>query len=476
MRVASKIKPVNDADFKIADAEDIAIGNSDINTAITNNTNKIRGFITPSMFKKDNEKDDTQMLQRAIDYAITNNIQLKSDKTNYLISETLNITNFINIDFLNAKITATTDDTMIYINYPKPVVKGGYGAIENIVLDANNKNCNAIYCDFIAKTTFKGIKIFNLKEKGIKIGKDGTGYEVICDNIDINASGNNSVGIEILTGDCHFQNIIMYGCNIAIRNSGSNLYDKVHAWLFDNIDNSIFFDHISGDSFLSNCCSDTYYIDFKRHENSRLCIDLFKSILNSDLYYLDTKYFFYVDKDNFINKKIDILQASRYIIIGNSLLKGDGDKKCYLSNLSSDEFISKNLMNDNDFHAVVGIETAGVSKLLLDGDITDNFSSSYNKLIRRGNRILCEGKVQLKNTEGLTGAIEKIIGNFPEGYKPSYQKQVSLLITDTEWGNNGCGVAFGNIGGQLSFKYNCTNNIYPVFISYSFEYELDFAK
>ena len=449
-----------------------------ISSQLDTNTNKINGFITPNQFRtNENEIDDTATLQRAIDYAIANKVQLKSDLPSYTISDTLIINDYINIDFLNSEIKATNDNTMIYINYPNSLNETGYGTIENIVLNANNKNCNVIDGDYIAKTSLINIKIFNLKKRGIKLGIDGKGHEVLCDKIDIHGSGYDSVGIETFTSDCHFTDVIMFGCNKAIINRGSNIYDKVHAWLFNNITDSIFLDQLDGDVYMNNCCSDTYYIDFKRHDNARLCLNLFKSIINSDLYNLSNKYFFYIDTKEFESKNIDILQASRYIIIGNSLLKGYGDINCYLSNIPSEKFISKNLMDTNDFHGVVGIENAGISALALHSDVTiDGITSCYNKLTRRGNRVLCEGKVKLSNTSGLSGVITKTIGSFPKGYKPYYEKSVPVMVSDNEWSNNGCDLGIGNVGGELSFKYNCTNKNYPVFISYSFEYEIRFYE
>lgn len=238
----------------------------------------------------DGINDDTLHLQSAIDFCLKNKIKLEFTKGKvYCISNglTINIPRNVYIDFNYAEIKAIANiQRMITVKCDNDVVTSDspvfdYNNLKNVRLNHNRFSGNSIYIDYGNNLTIDGVLIENCKGNALQIDAGGVnvanGY-IICKH-------GNSVGINITTSDSHFSDLIIVNANIAINNSGTNFYTRVHGWnTGENIDNTTFFSHASGNAQLIQCQCDTYERGYVISTDRRLSLTNCTYYFNSNVY------------------------------------------------------------------------------------------------------------------------------------------------------------------------------------------------
>lgn len=197
------------------------------------------------------------------------------------------------------------------------------GMLNNFMLDMNNIAKSGIRCDS-HKFHISNGGIYNIGDNSIGLSIDN-GYELLIDKLHFKACAKNSIGIRTRTSDCHFSNIILINCGTAIDNLGSNIYDKIHAWIAkgEYLQGSVFYKSRGGDSFLSQCCSDTYETCFEITESTLLMISQFKNYHNLNVWTIDMRTvkpeIFHFSNNSVASLSSIIMQNS---IIGELKLKG----------------------------------------------------------------------------------------------------------------------------------------------------------
>jgi hypothetical protein len=232
----------------------------------------ITTFITPEMVEGAN---DTERLQNAINYAISNNVLLVSKKNKtYIINATLNINGVLNANFNGSTIKATTENPAIDIYH-----KGSNsynGKIENIIIDCNNISNIGLKLSFSQRREFKSIKIININSVGIQ-----------CDEGNVNKfnyiwlQGNktkiNTIGFKNNVYDNVVSHMDIFNCHISIEhNSGNCFYSEVHGLITNPKvmwKDSIFFKMNSYHHvILDKCYPDTQQIYYYMGDKGKLSI------------------------------------------------------------------------------------------------------------------------------------------------------------------------------------------------------------
>ncbi|MBR1926674.1 MAG: hypothetical protein IJ840_02825 [Bacteroidales bacterium] len=226
--------------------------------------------VTPEAFGcvGDGVTDDTEALQKAFDFCLANNRQLRSLKgKTYAVSRTImaHTSNDIQIDFGGAVILAAKpmEHILDLDNYDIPDKIGHSSVINNLVLDCGSTS-GGVYCPRAAKVSFNSLMVRNCALKAFRVEK---GYEVFVTNSHIQCTtGPDSYGIYMDTGDCHFDNIVILNALMAIYQLTSiNFYDKIHSWLSKNVEGSVFVHLVDGLAHLEQSYCDTaekgYYIE-----------------------------------------------------------------------------------------------------------------------------------------------------------------------------------------------------------------------
>ena len=407
-------------------------------------------FITPHEFKIDTDLDDTDSLQKAINYCIENKVTLKADKDLYLISKTLNIREIINIDFENATIKAISDlESMLKLNVTiRPngvhVLGTEYGCISNITFDCNNMCNKCIYIEEGRKYLLDKIKIYNMNGIGIDIR---SGYEIMSKNIDMVGTNQNSVGIRINTSDCHFSDIVLTDVKRGIINSGTNFYSRIHGWMFtkgllassDNPkDNSIFFTHNGGGTpQLNQCYSDTYFTSIYVTNYTRIFLNgltVFYSeyVYNNDLLNY-TPHLFYYEKTG--ETDYNIHDFSRQSIMTNCMVRGvNSSKYIRMSNLPKGTSLIRCNNDNNELTYVTGIEDNCISGLNIKTDFSFTKEKCYNIVNRKDNRVTC--KLKLYREGGFEKNTDYTIALFTNRYKPNMEFITTAGISTDGYSSN----------------------------------------
>lgn len=250
----------------------------------------ITTYITPEMFgcKGDGVTDDTENLQLAINSAITNNKTLVGKGKTYLVSDTIVINGFINLDFNNSTIKANSELTCLMkidSNFTDMFIR-------NIVLDCNNLCDVGLYIPFAKRSSFSEITIKNFKEIGLKIDNPTycLRFNVMRLFVDINLTNysKTAIGVKVDTGDIEFTDIYINNCKTAIWSSGNNRFINIHPSILDStiVSGSKCFD-LSGTSHIVNSVIDTFETCFNiTHNVSINVINL--SIVNNATFYTQT--------------------------------------------------------------------------------------------------------------------------------------------------------------------------------------------
>lgn len=417
------------------------------------------------------ETDDTARLQRAIDYAIANNKKIVSDKSQtFTISSSLRIDYFVDMDLGGATIQATGSMPYIFhINYHNGEETHTHlknARISNIDFECGNTTIT-IYGEYMRKTELNSLKFRNLLGTAFRIDD---GYEIIGTQWDIVGWGMNTIGLDLDTSDCQFTDIIMYGCHTAIRDNGSNILTGVHSWLgASNLPDSVFLDHVSGDLYLNNCCCDTYYTMVKKRNIAKLSINQMKMIFNPDIYNLSTGNVFLFESSS---TGITNEYISRQVTMSNSVIRGMTGVTTNLSNLPGDQCHIAGLKTTNEFDMITGIDAADTASITLNSTYFEPGASGdamYNRLIRKNNRVICEGKIKAKTA--LVSGTQYDVGTFPNIYfKPINHKIVPCLVSVDAWGANYVAGWLYITQTTLTVRFN--GSISPNYVIFSFDYDV----
>ena len=156
-----------------------------------------------------------------------------------------------------------------------------YNNLKNVRLNHNGFSGHSIYINYGNNLTIDGVLIENCKGNALQIDAGGAnvanGY-IVCEH-------GSSVGINITTSDSHFSDLIIIDADIAINNSGTNFYARVHGWNTQNgVDNTTFFSHMAGNAHLIQCQCDTYETGYLISTDRRLSLTDCTYYFNSNVY------------------------------------------------------------------------------------------------------------------------------------------------------------------------------------------------
>ena len=404
--------------------------------------------------------DDTEALQNAINYCIENgkNLEGISGKV-YLITNSLNIVNNINIDFKNSTLLTNNNINMIEFNYPSGTKNQGY--LKNIVIDMNNIAQCGIHATRVVKKLISNIEIKNISKVGFDI-EDG--FEVIFENSHLYGSSSNSIGLIINTTDCHFKDIILIDLNTALKTYGTNLYQRIHAWnkTPEITKNSVFFEANAGTSILSQCYSDTYVCAFQVNSYSRIKLDQHSNFINEE--YMPTDI---IDESGgyIYMFKYENTLASQYTSITNSSLQGykSNSSKALYTNIEYDDnrqFLDSQtrveFFNDN-----FGCNKFNLETLMENQNTLMSLTSGYDNFVFKQGYVnqIC---MRLITTDNIAENTNTVIGKLPLFLRPLSELCISVPYTtrqDAVYQLNDTGLLRIKKDGEIHFYNKSAINV-----------------
>ena len=429
---------------------------------LTNDVNTLKlATVTASVFGAvgDGETDDTEALQRAIDYCSENykTLKLESGKT-YLISKVLQFMgksiyldgNFAtikankrlpSIDVTLSDNTTKTVSPMIYVdclnindnyntalydeqNYRMQIVK-------NLIIDCNGVVNDGIRAVRGRKVHIDDIVVINPVNNGIVINTGG--WENMISNIHVSRylESLGGTGIYIEGSDNVIDKVVVIGCQYGVINAGGdNHYSRVHPWsttkAMENLRNSVSFGCFGSYCTFSQCMGDSTNRIFEFKYNARAMISNCANTW-SDGFVKNTDknpyLFYFVDDEEEKNHTL----RGKGVVISSSYFKPKTasdypEFKTYFSNLDENEepmFIDKIAENEGWYNAPKSIDTLLNSKIDNSDEVilTNHLSKGSVTSIKIANDSINESKLetQLKqkintkldspDTEGLAGQV-----------------------------------------------------------------------
>ena len=436
---------------------------------LTNDVNTLKlATVTASVFGAvgDGETDDTEALQRAIDYCSENykTLKLESGKI-YLISKVLQFMgksiyfdgNFATIK-ANTRVTTnvTTNyepletkpvNALIYVNCLN--INDNYNTgkneeqnyrqqmIKNIILDCNGVVNDGIRAIRGRKVHFNNIVVTNPVTNGIILNTGG--WENMISNIHISRylESLGGTGIYIEGSDNVIDKVVVIGCQYGVINvGGDNHYSRVHPWsttkAMENLRNCVSFGCFGSYCTFSQCMGDSTNRIFEFKYNARAMISNCANTW-SDGFVKNTDknpyLFYFVDDEEEKNHTL----RGKGVVISSSYFKPKTasdypEFKTYFSNLDENEepmFIDKIAENEGWYNAPKSIDTLLNSKIDNSDEVilTNHLSKGSVTSIKIANDSINESKLetQLKqkintkldspDTEGLAGQVLMHAGN-----------------------------------------------------------------
>ena len=285
----------------------------------------------------DNVHDDTSNFQKAVTYAESKKLLLKSrgDKT-YKVTSPITVNTLI-CNLNDATITTPNHINIFYINSTD-----FYGDIEHITFDCTTADAG-IYINNGRKKTFKNLIFVNISTYGFYYR---AGYEILL--ADSHFYGNNqknTYALYLTSSDSKFENLIMIDCHTAIYNSGLNYFDFIHAWIYTTaiVEDSIFANLAGNRAYFDQCYSDTYGITFNCNGGSfvanQLEVFLNDGIWTSDLGQPYVAYFpTSADRNSFnqiSNSRLNGVRSSQHLFLSNesvSMIQLNNNNRVWVDN------------------------------------------------------------------------------------------------------------------------------------------------
>ena len=379
--------------------EELTTTSKKIKGAINDLSSQIKDittYITPEMFgcKGDGVTDDTENLQLAINSAITNNKTLVGKGKTYLVSDTIVINGFINLDFNNSTIKANSELTcLMRINSDFVDM-----FIRNIVLDCNNLCDVGLHIPFAKRSSFSEIAIKNFKEIGLKIDNPTycLRFNVMRLFVDTNLANHSetAIGIKVATGDIEFTDVYINNCKTAIWSSGNNRFINIHPSIVDStiVSGSKCFD-LSGTSYIVNSVIDTFEICFNITDNISLNV-INLSIVNNATYYTQTTPFTIF---NYSNKKY--AKKTHFIGISCNNTLANVSSAPMLCNYNDDNLFDFNVLHYNTLTYSAGCYPISIN----------NNSNNVSGLIAKSSNVTVESsRLTIKDKRVNINAVLKV--------------------------------------------------------------------
>lgn len=369
--------------------------------------------VYPEQFgcKGDSVTDDTQGLQAAIDFCKANNRMLVSEKGKvYGITAPLDLSvpHEMQLDFGGAVLLAKCPmEYMVKYDNGTDFATSHSNIINNLVLDCQGQS-GGIYCENAIKTSFNFLMIRNCSKKAFA---SKSGYEIFLTNSHIHCTGDEGTyGIYVEHGDSHYDNIVVIDAQTAVyqRTAGVNFYDKIHAWLYNRVKGSIFFD-VNGLALLNQCYCDTAEKGYNIHGFSILKLVNCQHYNNPECYDSPNAAILFCFEDEEFAKSSDITCT-------NCDFNSGGIQE-FLSNSASQRIQFENCFIDPSIQGNWGrfsiSPEEGVSFNQAYGEITDNnyFYPERNS----GQYLYVDADISFNNA----GILMLKLGTVPEGYRPS---------------------------------------------------------
>ena len=198
---------------------------------------EIAPYVTPEMFgaKGDGITDDTEALQKAINYVTTNqNLNLILTKK-YLVTN-IQITNYCHIDFNNRPLIASKNQTGVLLNIDIPFVAEKkemlHDMFKNLLIDGSESyTYDWLFTVSCRSLHLNSVKIKNARSNGMQTNKyDGMTFDFVR-IIGLNYM-DGKVGLHINREDCHFNYIDINDFNVCLKITPniSVHIDDAHLW------------------------------------------------------------------------------------------------------------------------------------------------------------------------------------------------------------------------------------------------------
>lgn len=420
--------------------------------------------------------DDTDSIQKALDFCgMEKNILIITTGT-YLVSKTIIQKYEININFENSCIKALAEMENLYFIRTNRIDSLKEYKINNMFLDGNGLvNCGLVITDS-RRAHFSNTTVQNCVKEGINISNT-KGWCNDCGGITMNKTiikisskdflnCGYGTAMSVNVADCLIDDCKVINYKIGIINSGgANTYNNYHPYIIyeELLDGSIGFIQKAYNGFLNSYYDDTYQIGIFVKTKSRLIITNAFMYINPNYY----KLFEFNKLPFFIKFEEEI--SSEYISISNSNFSGLITKEginikggFFTNNLSIDMNI------DNcQFNCLYNIPMDLAKKKIMK----DNF---YNKIKELYNKASFSATIdeiaKVKLSSDLNETDEVFFASYPDKlvlFPKSIEGLNDCLITQIE---NGYKIQSGNFdgkyvnGARIKFMISKSELIY--YISY----------
>lgn len=295
----------------------------------------------------DGVTDDTVAIQSAIDN--NENLPIVLSKV-YKVS-TVSVTKPILIS--GGTLVSDTIPTIVETHSPDCKIR-------NVTFEGNEISLHIKDCNHL---TIEGCTFKN-GEYGVKVEEPTV--EVIMRGCYIKSkNGNNGIGLYVNASDGEYSNITIVNYKTAVKSVGYNVYNTIHAWIWDSTicKGSIFFYGIWRiSSTITNSYADTYDIGYRLLSIDGLIIDNPNFAWNSNIFPKDTvpTLFSFYSVDDAKNLLVKNIKANY------------GDKKVYFSSLGTtlDNLTYDSLRMSDSFSLLNNISTSWLNSPIIENKIT----------------------------------------------------------------------------------------------------------
>ena len=437
----------------------------EVNSQLNEIENNIYNSINIKMYGVvgDGITDDGVALQKAIDDAISNRLNLISDFDNVIASSKSIIIKPVNgkqcniaLNFNNSTIkaingceTVLTVDCKEYGEYGDRV-RGISIKLNNIRLDCNNIALCGFYSRFSEGLSVNNISVDNVSNVGIYVD----GGTILLDKFVINGDdGVDTIGLKVKCGDSIFTRGNINRCHVSIYSiyGALNLYDNIHGWVGKNFRGSAFLinegigSDIESSSFtMNNIYADSYQYVIKANSKSPITINNLMVYFNKWVY-TDTSitpYVIYCNTDEgFLNNSSDCYEACMAIMINNGTLFKHPNILTYYTNVDK-KYMKNNSSNFTRFLADKKDINRGTLKLNNDYKISDGWRATNDYYVNNGFTTV---NFDITTEQGFRGGQSYMIGTITDWY---FQSENTINFLASVGGNGGSVIVPAYVNGD----------------------------